>query len=331
MNSELISILAATMSAAVPLIFAGLGELITEKSGVMNLGVEGMMLVGAVAGFAGAMHMGVAGGLLFGAIAGLVASLPFAFLTLSLGANQPAAGLALTIFGTGLSAFIGQGPMFISQSLPGLKPLAIPLLVKIPVLGPVLFNQNYVVYLSYIAFALVAWLLARTRWGLVLRAVGESPEAARAIGYSVLGIRYVATLSGGAFAGVAGAYLSTVYTPLWVQNMTAGRGWIAVALVVFAAWKPWRLMLGAYLFGGMTILQMYLQGKSLHLPGFLASIPHLQDATDILIERVLGTSQFLAAVPYLATIVVLVLISRDRRVLFLNLPASLGKPYMEGR
>lgn len=330
MNSELISILAATMSAAVPLVFAGLGELITEKSGVMNLGVEGMMLVGAVAGFAGAMHMGVPGGLLCGAVAGLLASLPFAFLTLSLGANQPAAGLALTIFGTGLSAFIGQGPMFISQSLPGLKPVAIPLLANIPFLGPILFNQNYVVYLSYAVFFLVAWLLSRTRWGLVLRAVGESPEAAHAIGYSVLGIRYVATLCGGAFAGVAGAYLSTVYTPLWVQNMTAGRGWIAVALVVFAAWKPWRLMLGAYLFGGMTILQMYLQGKSLQLPGFLASIPHLQEMTDILIERVLGTSQFLAAVPYLATIVVLVLISRDRRVLFLNLPASLGKPYMGG-
>jgi general nucleoside transport system permease protein len=329
MNSELIAILGATLAAAVPLIFAGLGELITEKSGVMNLGVEGMMLIGAVAGFAGGVHWGVGGGLLCGAVAGLLAALPFAFLTLSLGANQPAAGLALTIFGTGLSAFIGQ--YFVSQSMPGLQAWAVPGLAQIPVIGPVFFNQTYVVYLSYLTFAIVAWTLARTRVGLILRAVGESPDAAHAIGYPVISIRYAATLCGGALSGIAGAYLSTVYTPLWVQNMTAGRGWIAVALVVFAAWKPWRLMLGAYLFGGMTILQMYLQGKSLQLPAVLASIPHLQDAVDVLMHNVLGTSQFLASVPYLATIIVLVLISRDRRVLFLSFPASLGKPYIEGR
>lgn len=329
MNSELIAILAATLAAAVPLVFAGLGELITEKSGVMNLGVEGMMLIGAVAGFAGGVHWGVGAGLACGAIAGMLAALPFAFLTLSLGANQPAAGLALTIFGTGLSAFIGQ--YFVSQSMPGLQPLSVPLLSKIPVIGPVIFHQTYVVYLSFLAFAVVAWTLSKTRLGLVLRAVGESPDAAHAIGYPVISIRYAATLCGGALCGIGGAYLSTVYTPLWVQNMTAGRGWIAVALVVFAAWKPWRLMLGAYLFGGMTILQMYLQGKSFTLPGFLSGIPYLQQTVDVLMQNVFGTSQFLASVPYLATIIVLVLISRDRRVLFLNLPASLGKPFIEGR
>lgn len=303
MIDHLIPILSMTMAAATPLIFAGLGELVTEKSGVINLGVEGMMLIGAVAGFAGAMHWGVAGGLFFGALAGILASLPFAFLTLSLGTNQPATGLALTIFGIGLSAFVGQ--FFVAQSLPGLRPLDIPVLSTLPVLGPILFHQTYVVYLSWLAFVVVAWVLARTRWGLVLRAVGESPEAAHAIGYPVIAIRYLATGFGGAMAGIGGAYLSTVYTPLWVQNMTAGRGWIAVALVVFATWKPGRLMLGAYLFGGMTILQLQAQGLGVELP-----------------------SQLLASVPYVATIVVLVLISRDRTLLQLNLPASLGKPFI---
>lgn len=305
MIQELTPVLAGTLAAATPLVFAGLGELVTEKSGVINLGVEGMMLIGAVAGFAAALHWGVAGGLFFGALAGALSALPFCFLTLSLGANQPATGLALTIFGTGLSAFIGQ--YYVSQSLPGLQPLVVPGLASIPLIGPVFFNQTPVVYLSYLTFALIAWVLAKTRWGLILRAVGESPEAAHAIGYHVTGIRYLATCIGGALAGVAGAYLSTVYTPLWVQNMTAGRGWIAVALVVFATWKPSRLMLGAYVFGGMTILQLHAQGRGVALP-----------------------SQFLSAIPYVATIVVLVLISRDRKVLQLNLPASLGKPFISG-
>lgn len=303
MIEHLIPILAITMSAATPLIFAGLGELVAEKSGVINLGVEGMMLIGAVAGFAGAMQGGVVLGLICGALAGALAALPFAFLTLSLGTNQPATGLALTIFGIGLSAFVGQ--FLVSQSLPGLQPLNIPLLSAIPFLGPILFHQTFVVYLSWIAFAAVAWVLAKTRWGLILRAIGESPEAAHAIGHPVVRIRYLAVLFGGAMAGIGGAYLSTVYTPLWVQNMTAGRGWIAVALVVFATWKPGRLMLGAYLFGGMTILQLHAQGLGIELP-----------------------SQLLAAVPYVATILVLVLISRDRKLLQLNLPASLGKPFI---
>lgn len=305
MMDSMVPVLAGTLAAATPLIFAGLGELVAERSGVINLGVEGMILVGAIAGFAAAAETGLgpAAGLPAGALAGMGAALVFAVFALSLAANQAACGLALTIFGIGLSAFIGQH--YVSYSLPGLKPLSIPLLSDIPVIGPVLFHQDAVVYLSLAAFALVAWTLAKTRLGLLLKAVGESPEAAHAIGYPVLAIRYGAVLFGGAMAGLAGAYLSTVYTPLWVQNMSAGRGWIAVALVVFAAWKPGRLLLGAYLFGAVTILQFHAQGLGIALP-----------------------VQLLAALPYLATIVVLVLISRDRRLLQLNLPASLGKPYL---
>ncbi len=305
MMDSMIPVLAGTLAAATPLIFAGLGELVAERSGVINLGVEGMILIGAIAGFAAAAETGLgpAAGLPAGALAGMGAALVFAVFALSLAANQAACGLALTIFGIGLSAFIGQH--YVSYSLPGLKPLSIPLLSDIPVIGPVLFHQDAVVYLSLAAFAMVAWTLAKTRLGLLLKAVGESPEAAHAIGYPVLAIRYGAVLFGGAMAGLAGAYLSTVYTPLWVQNMSAGRGWIAVALVVFAAWKPGRLLLGAYLFGAVTILQFHAQGLGIALP-----------------------VQLLAALPYLATIVVLVLISRDRRLLQLNLPASLGKPYL---
>ena len=305
MIEHLIPVLAGTLGAAVPLIFAGLGELVVERTGVLNLGVEGMMLVGAIAGFAAAAESGygVAIGLPAGALAGAATAMVFAFFALSLAANQSACGLALTIFGIGLSAFIGQS--YISYSLPGLKPIAIPLLSDLPLLGPVLFTQDAVVYLSLIAYALFTWTLSKTRLGLLLKAVGESPEAAHAIGYPVIAIRIGAVAFGGAMAGIAGAYLSTVYTPLWVQNMSAGRGWIAVALVVFASWKPTRLLFGAYLFGAVTILQFHAQGLGLHVP-----------------------SQLLAALPYLATIVVLVIISRDRRVLQNNLPASLGKPFL---
>ncbi|MCB4358540.1 ABC transporter permease [Quatrionicoccus australiensis] len=305
MIDSLIPVLAGAIAAATPLIFAGLGELVAERTGVINLGVEGMMLTGAIAGFALAAETGygAAAGLPAGAIAGAATAMIFAFFALSLAANQAACGLALTIFGIGLSAFIGQH--YVSYSLPGLQPLAIPLLADIPVIGPVLFKQDAVVYMSFIAFAVVAWTLAKTRLGLLLKAVGESPEAAHAIGYPVLGIRYGAVAFGGAMAGIAGAYLSTVYTPLWVQNMSAGRGWIAVALVVFATWKPTRLLLGAYLFGAVTILQFHAQGLGIDVP-----------------------VQFLAALPYAATIVVLVVISRDRKLLQLNLPASLGKPFL---
>lgn len=305
MIESLIPVLAGAIAAATPLIFAGLGELVAERTGVINLGVEGMMLTGAIAGFALAAETGygAAAGLPAGALAGAATALIFAFFALSLAANQAACGLALTIFGIGLSAFIGQH--YVSYSLPGLQPLVIPLLSDIPLLGPILFKQDAVVYLSFITFAVVAWTLARTRLGLLLKAVGESPESAHAIGYPVLGIRYGAVAFGGAMAGIAGAYLSTVYTPLWVQNMSAGRGWIAVALVVFATWKPLRLLLGAYLFGAVTILQFHAQGLGIDVP-----------------------VQFLAALPYVATIIVLVVISRDRRLLQLNLPASLGKPFL---
>lgn len=305
MIEHLIPILVGTLAAATPLIFAGLGELVAERTGVINLGVEGMMLVGAIAGFAAAAETGygAAAGLPAGAVAGALTALIFAFFALSLAANQAACGLALTIFGVGLSAFIGQS--YISYSLPGLKPIAIPLLSDIPLFGPVFFKQDAVVYLSVVAYAGVAWTLTKTRLGLLLKAVGESPEAAHAIGYPVILIRFGAVAFGGAMAGIAGAYLSTVYTPLWVQNMSAGRGWIAVALVVFATWKPTRLLLGAYLFGFVTILQFHAQGLGIMLP-----------------------VQFLAALPYVATIVVLVIISRDRRLLQNNLPASLGKPFL---
>ena len=305
MIEHLIPILVGTLAAATPLLFAGLGELVVERTGVLNLGVEGMMLVGAIAGFAAAAETGygAAAGLPAGALAGAATAMIFAFFALSLSANQAACGLALTIFGIGLSAFVGQG--YVSYSLPGLKPIALPWLSDIPLLGPVLFKQDAVVYLSLAAYAAVAWTLARTRLGLLLKAVGESPESAHAIGYPVILIRFGAVAFGGAMAGMGGAYLSTVYTPLWVQNMSAGRGWIAVALVVFATWKPTRLLFGAYLFGFVTILQFHAQGLGIMLP-----------------------VQFLAALPYVATIVVLVVISRDRKVLQNNLPASLGKPFL---
>ena len=304
MSIEMTAILAGTIAAATPLIFAGLGELVAERTGVINLGVEGMMLVGAIAGFAFAAQYdaSVASALLVGGIAGTLMALIFAFFTLSLSTNQSACGLALTIFGIGISAFIGQN--YVSMALPGLEGVNIPLLSEIPVLGPILFQHNYVVYLSMLAFVVIWWVLTKTRLGLLLKAVGESPESAHAMGYNVLAIRYCAVLFGGAMAGVGGAFLSTVYTPMWIENMVAGRGWIAIALVVFATWKPTRLMLGAYLFGGVTILQFHAQALGLNVP-----------------------NELLSALPYVATIVVLVLISRNKKHLKLNLPASLGKTF----
>lgn len=304
MSIEMTAILAGTIAAATPLIFAGLGELVAERTGVINLGVEGMMLVGAIAGFAFAAQYdaSVASALLVGGIAGTLMALIFAFFTLSLSTNQSACGLALTIFGIGISAFIGQN--YVSMALPGLEGINIPLISEIPVLGPILFQHNYVVYLSMLAFVVIWWVLTKTRLGLLLKAVGESPESAHVMGYNVLAIRYCAVLFGGAMAGVGGAFLSTVYTPMWIENMVAGRGWIAIALVVFATWKPTRLMLGAYLFGGVTILQFHAQALGLNVP-----------------------NELLSALPYVATIVVLVLISRNKKHLKLNLPASLGKTF----
>jgi ABC-type uncharacterized transport system permease subunit len=298
-----VAILAATLAAGTPLVFAALGELVVEKSGVLNLGVEGMMLIGAIAGFAATAATGsVWVGALAGMGAGALIALVFAMLTLTLQANQVAAGLALSIFGVGLSAFAGRG--FVSIALPSQAPLRLPGLGHIPWLGDALFNQHPLVYVSWVLFVAVAWFLYRSRPGLILRAVGESPASATAVGYKVIAIRYAATLFGGACAGLGGAYLSLVYTPLWVEGMTAGRGWIALALVVFATWRPGRVMLGAYLFGGVTIAQFFAQGAG-------AAI----------------ASQLLSSLPYLATIVVLVVISRDANLIRLNAPVSLGQPY----
>jgi simple sugar transport system permease protein len=306
MSDLLIALLAGTVTAATPLVFAALGELIAEKSGVLNLGVEGMMLMGAIAAFAGATTSGsLALGVVCGALAGAGTAGLFGVLALTLLANQVATGLALTIFGTGLSAFLGQS--YVSLTLIGMQPIAVPGLSRIPLLGPVLFTQNALVYLSLLAFAVTHWFLYRTKAGLVLRAVGESPESAHAVGYRVVRIRYAATLLGGALAGVAGAYLAVAYTPMWVEQLTAGRGWIALALVVFATWRPVRVLAGAYLFGGMTILQLHAQALGLAVP-----------------------SQLLSALPYLATIGVLVVISRDVQTIRVNAPASLGKPFHPG-
>jgi ABC-type uncharacterized transport system permease subunit len=303
MTETLIAILAAAVAAGTPIVFAALGELITEKSGVLNLGVEGMMLVGAVAGFAGTVATGNPWvGILAGMAAGAAMALIFAVLTLQLMANQVASGLALTLFGVGFSAFVGK-PLE-SISLGSQAVWSVPLLGDIPVLGPVLFRQHLLVYVSWALFAAMSWFLYRSRAGLILRSVGESPEAAHAIGYRVIAIRYLATLFGGAMAGLGGAYLAEFYTPMWVEGMVAGRGWIALALVVFATWRPARVLAGAYLFGGVTIAQFFAQGAGWQVP-----------------------SQLLSALPYLATIVVLVLISRNVATIRLNSPVSLGRPY----
>ncbi len=226
-----------TLAAGTPLVFAALGELVTEKSGVLNLGVEGMMLVGAVTSFAVAATTGNAWlGVGAGVAAGAALSLVFAVLALSLMANQVAAGLALSLFGVGLSAFVGIP--FVAVVVDGIRPLALPGLTDLPVVGKLLFGHNPLVYLALALFAAIEWFLYRTRAGLIVRAVGESPESAHAVGYPVVRIRYLAVIFGGACAGLAGAYLAVAYTPMWNEGMTAGRGWIALALVVFATWRP---------------------------------------------------------------------------------------------
>jgi simple sugar transport system permease protein len=297
------SVALSVISASTPLLLAATGELVTEKSGVLNLGVEGMMLVGAIIGFAVSLGTGSAVlGIVAAALAGAAMALIFAVLTLTLLANQVATGLALTIFGIGLSALIGSG--FVGQPLQPLPKLDIPGLSTLPVLGPILFGQDALVYLSFAALIGVSWFLRKSHAGLVLRAVGDSHDAAHAIGYGVIKVRTLATLFGGAMCGIAGAYFSLAYTPMWAENMTAGRGWIALALVVFAAWRPARLLLGAYLFGGITILQLHIQGFGIPIP-----------------------SQFVSMLPYLATIVVLVAISSDRTRVRLNTPACLGRAF----
>ncbi|MGA0533873.1 ABC transporter permease [Hansschlegelia sp. KR7-227] len=298
-----LNILLGVVVAATPLAFAAIGELVTEKSGVLNLGVEGMMIVGAVAAFAGTYGSGsYVVGILAGALAGATMAALFGLLTLTLMSNQVATGLALTLFGLGLSALIGQA--YSGVSLPQFPRLDIPVLTDIPFVGPLIFGQDALVYLSLALVAGVAWFLTKTRGGLILRAVGENHEAAHGIGYPVIAIRYLATMFGGACAGLGGAYLSLVQTPLWVEKMTAGRGWIALALVVFASWRPLRVLGGAYLFGGIAILQLHSQALGLKID-----------------------AQILSMLPYLATIIVLVVISRDRVKMKLNAPSCLGKAF----
>lgn len=297
-------VLLTVISAATPLLFAAMGELVVEKSGVLNLGVEGMMLAGAVGGFAVTLTTGSGTlGIVCGAAAGAVMALAFGFLTLTLAANQVATGLALTIFGIGLSALVGAS--FVGVPVPPLPKLAIPGLSDLPVLGPLLFGHDAMVYLSIAATAGVAWFLKRTRGGMILRAVGESDLSAHSIGYDVIKVRYFAVLFGGAMSGLGGAFLSLSYTPMWAEEMTAGRGWIALALVVFASWRPWRALLGAYLFGGVTILQLYAQGAGgLGIP-----------------------AQVMSMLPYLATILVLTAIAAGPWKGRLDAPACLGKPF----
>jgi len=273
---------------------------------VLNLGVEGMMLVGAMSGFAvGVSTHSLLLGYLAAAGAGMLIALLFGFLTLSLQTNQVATGLALTLFGIGLSAFAGRP--FVGLPIARVPVLHLPLLTDLPLLGPLLFHYDLLVYLSVVLCVLIAWMLRRSRAGLRLRAVGEQPAVAHALGEPVTRIRYLAVLFGGAMSGIAGAYLSTAVTPMWVEGMSAGRGWIALALVVFGTWKPWRVLGGAYLFGTVTVLQLYAQGLGIHVP-----------------------SEFLSMLPYLATIVVLVVICRDAKTILLNQPASLGRSFHPG-
>lgn len=297
------SIIAATLNAGTPLMLAATGIVIHERSGVLNLGIEGMMLMGAVSGFAATFATGnFALGFAAGALAGLMMAALFGFFTLGLYANQYAAGLALALFGTGLSAFVGQ-PMQ-GQALAERAATGIPYLKDMGFVGEALFSCHWSVYAALVMLALVWWFLYRSRGGLVLRAVGESPKSAYALGYQVRTIRFCAVLFGGLMSGLAGAYLSLIYTPLWSEGMTAGRGWIALALVTFATWRPARVVLGAYLFGGVTMLQFHMQAMGIEVP-----------------------SQIMSMLPYLATIAVLVLISRNPKWIALNVPASLGKTF----
>jgi len=296
-------ILVAAIKTGTPLLLVALGELICEKSGVLNLGQEGMMLMGAMAGFAGAYYSGnLYLGILIAMIAGMIMAALFGFLTLVLNTNQVATGLALTIFGTGLSAFLGSS--LVGTSLDGFKDIPIPFLSDLPLLGPLLFNQDLLIYLSFALLLITWWVINKTRAGLTLRAVGENPQSANALGIRVLFVRFFAVLTGGLFAGLAGAYLSLAYTPMWMENMTAGRGWIALALVVFASWKVGYLVIGAYLFGIASILHLVLQGVGLEIS------PNL-----------------LAMMPYLVTIIVMVMISSNPIRQKLAAPMSLGKPF----
>jgi simple sugar transport system permease protein len=299
-------LIAATLNAGTVLAIAGLGLLINERAGVLNLGAEGLMLVAAIAGFATAVHTG-SDVLAFGAgmAAGGVLAAVFGLLVIWLNTNQYATGLALSLFGAGFSAFVGI--QYTQQKIGDRTRFEIPGLADIPFFGPALFKQHPMVYLTVLGVFALSWFLYRSRAGLVLRAVGESPESAHALGYPVRRIRLAAVVAGGALCGLSGAYISVIYTPLWVEGMIAGKGWIALALTTFATWRPARILLGAYLFGGVTMLQFHLQGEGVQI-----------------------ASQWLSMLPYLATIVVLVLISRNPTWIRVNMPASLGKAFFPG-
>lgn len=299
-------LIAASLNAGTVLAIAALGLLINEKVGVVNLGAEGLMLCGALAGFATVVHLGAHPlGFLAGMGVAALLSLVFGWLVIYLNTNQYATGLALSLFGAGLSAFGGQP--YTQYKLPELASPHVPLLGDLPLLGAALFRQHFLVYAAVALALALIWFFDRTRTGLVLRSVGENPESAHALGYPVRRIRLLAVVVGGALCGLAGAYVSTVYTPLWVEGMIAGKGWIALALTTFATWRPARVLLGAYLFGGVTMLQFHLQGMGVQIP-----------------------SQFLSMMPYVATVVVLVLISRSPLWIRTHMPQSLGKPFYPG-
>ncbi len=299
-------LMASTLNAGTVLALAALGLLINEKAGIVNLGAEGMMLSAAIAGFATVVHtgndwLGFAAGMGAGAFMAAI----FAALVIWLGTNQYATGLALSLFGVGFSAFAGIA--YVQEKLPERSHFSIPVLGDLPWIGTAVFKQHPMVYVAMALALGLIWFLYRSRAGLVLRAVGESPESAHALGYPVRRIRLLAVVVGGALCGLSGAYISVIYTPLWVEGMVAGKGWIALALTTFATWRPARVLLGAYLFGGVTMLQFHLQGQGVDIP-----------------------SQALTAMPYVATIVVLALISRNPTWIRINMPASLGKPFHPG-
>ena len=302
-NELLLQILTAAIKTGTPLLLVALGEMICEKSGVLNLGQEGMMLMGAVCGFIAASSSGsLVVGVLMAMLAGTLMSLLFGVISMHLRANQVATGLALTIFGTGLSAFVGSS--YVGQTVKGFQAITIPVLSDIPFIGALLFKHDALIYLSWFIAVLVGLFCVKTRGGLILRAVGENPHNANAIGLPVLRVRYMAVLFGGAMAGLAGSYMSLAYTPMWMENMTGGRGWIALALVVFASWKTKNLVLGAYLFGIASIMHLVLQGLGMKIS------PNL-----------------LAMLPYLATLIVMIFIGSNKMKEKLSAPMSFGQTF----
>lgn len=303
-HSIVAAVLATGVIAGTPLLFAALGEILTERAGVLNLGVEGMMLVGAVTGFAVdvATHnqwLAIVGAMIAGGMLALI----HAFLTISLKANQVVCGLALTIFGTGISAYLGK-PLVGIPAPAQFNTVAIPFLSRIPLVGRILFTQDMLVYLSFLVVGLFWFVLYKTKIGLILRAVGENPGAVDSAGINVFRVRYIAVTVGGMMAGVAGAYLSLAYSPSWLENMTAGRGWIAVALVIFAMWNPIRAIIGAYIFGIIDVLSFHFQTVGVAIP-----------------------SNFLKMLPYLFTFIILIVVTRETKNRRVATPEALGLPY----